>query len=116
MAYASGKLVNDTFGTPALTRAVGLGAFQQDGLGDIWETVGTLARKVASVAEGVAGAAPAAKQVASGQSKVAIVPSSGPSTVLPVPGEPYAVATSALPGWVIPAVAIGALYLLLRRR
>jgi hypothetical protein len=104
------KLVNDTFGNAALTSAVGLG--------DLWDEVGRVAEQVGRVASGIASAAPGVRQVVQGRAIVAIAPKRGPSTILPVPGQPYGVAIPAQVTGLLVPVGIGLLayFLLVRRR
>lgn len=86
-------------------------------VGDLWDTIKSIAGKVSGVAQAVADTAPYARDVASGTAAVAVVPRGQTSTVISSPGAPIAVAVphSGLPSWVLP-LGIGAAALLLLRR
>lgn len=86
-------------------------------MGDLWDTIGTIARKVAGVADTVSQVVPYARPVAQGTAAVAVVPRGQTSTVVSAPGLPVAVAVphSAFPSWLLP-VGLGAVALLLLRR
>jgi hypothetical protein len=80
--------------------------------GDFWSDVYGITGAVSQIAGAVGG-------ITSGQSKVAIVPSGGPSIVTPVPGKPYGVASpllSTVGTYAVPLLIGGALLLMLTMR
>lgn len=78
------------------------------GLEGFWDDVYNIANKVATGAQAVG-------QVTSGQKSIALVSSSSPSFVSPLPGSPFAVG-AALPSWLLP-VGLGVLaYVVMRKK
>lgn len=92
----------------------GMRLAEQLGLeGGFWDTLQNIAGKVTEAAPKVQAGITAVRGVVEGDSKVAVVPANGwPSLVLPSQQYPVGMA---LPSWVLPVAAAGALFLILRR-
>lgn len=82
-------------------------------LGDIFSDISDFAGKVGNVASTVQQAGREVSSVATGQRKVAVVPTSGSYATIPIPGQPYGVTVS-LP--LLVGGAALAVWLLARRR
>ena len=95
---------------PQFRPATGAALTDELGLEGFWDDV-------YKVAQGVATGARVVQGVKSGQQRIAVVPSSGPSVVTPIPGTIFGAATPAL-GSMLPVLVLGGLglYLLLHRR
>lgn len=67
------------------------------GLGDIFDTIASIAEKVATGAAKVDVVAQQAGQVAQGKKKVALIPTQGASFTLPVSGQMFGVTVPVMP-------------------
>jgi len=95
--------------------ATGLTLSREMGLSGFWDDVYGVVEKVASITQAAPSVVRVAQSVATGQSRVAVVPSKGTSIVQPVGSGPFAIGVG-LPTWLIP-VGLGlAAILILRAR
>lgn len=91
------------------------GHYPYSGLGNLWDDISKAASTVGRVAGQVREVSQQAGGVAAGRSKVAIVPTSGVYTTIPVPGQPYGVTVSGTT-LLLGLGAVAAVFLLARRR